>query len=104
MKSVSGAYELPFACQAYMAANHTIDACIAIGVLIKGCTMHFEYICDAVAHGLMNVQLKIERPVVFGVLTCLTTEQAIERAGGNGHNHGEDWAMVAMEMAQLKNL
>lgn len=57
------------------------DAVIAIGVLIKGSTMHFEYICDAVSHALMRVQLDSGTPVIFGVLTCLTDDQALERAG-----------------------
>jgi 6,7-dimethyl-8-ribityllumazine synthase len=79
------------------------DAVIAIGVLIKGATMHFEYICESVAHALMRVQLDTGVPVVFGVLTTLNEEQALERAGmgrvKQGHNHGEDWGSVAVEMA-----
>jgi 6,7-dimethyl-8-ribityllumazine synthase len=84
--------------------NAPFDAVIAIGVLIKGATMHFEYISDSVAHGLMKVQLETGVPVIFGVLTALTDEQALERAGigsgeNKGHNHGEDWALAAVEMA-----
>lgn len=80
------------------------DAVIAIGVLIKGSTMHFEYICESVSHGLMRVQLDAGVPVIFGVLTALTDDQALERAGigrgaTKGHNHGEDWAIAAVEMA-----
>ncbi|CAD6572704.1 MAG: hypothetical protein CYPHOPRED_004924 [Cyphobasidiales sp. Tagirdzhanova-0007] len=82
------------------------NALIAIGVLIKGSTMHFEYICDAVSHGLMRVTLDTGVPVVFGVLTCLTEEQALERAGiavqgrqGKEHNHGSDWGKAAVEMS-----
>jgi 6,7-dimethyl-8-ribityllumazine synthase len=83
--------------------NTTFDAVIAIGVLIKGSTMHFEYICDAVTHGLMKVQLESGVPVIFGVLTALTEEQALERAGlgsgeNKGHNHGLDWGSAAVEM------
>ncbi|GAM89197.1 hypothetical protein ANO11243_072340 [Dothideomycetidae sp. 11243] len=78
------------------------DAIIAIGVLIKGSTMHFEYIADAVSHGLMKVQLDKDVPVIFGVLTLLTEEQGLERAGidkgGKGHNHGEDWGSAAVEL------
>ncbi|KAI9733137.1 MAG: hypothetical protein M1834_003684 [Cirrosporium novae-zelandiae] len=75
------------------------DAIIAIGVLIKGETMHFEYIADAVSHGLMRVQLDSGVPVVFGLLTALDEEQALVRAGLNGgHNHGEDWGNVAVEL------
>lgn len=76
------------------------DALIAIGVLIKGDTMHFEYIADAVSHGLMRVQLDTGVPVVFGVLTVLNEDQARARAGitSGGHNHGEDWGLAAVEM------
>ncbi|WWC73147.1 6,7-dimethyl-8-ribityllumazine synthase [Kwoniella pini CBS 10737] len=81
------------------------DAIIPIGCLIKGSTMHFEYICDAVTHGLMKVQLETGTPVIFGVLTALNDDQALERAGigrtekGKGHNHGEDWGLAAVELA-----
>ncbi|RJE17599.1 6,7-dimethyl-8-ribityllumazine synthase [Aspergillus sclerotialis] len=83
--------------------QHTqpFDAIIAVGVLIKGKTMHFEYIADAVTHGLMRVQLDSGVPVIFGVLTVLNEEQGLERAGlgQNGmHNHGEDWGNAAVEL------
>ncbi|ORY79942.1 6,7-dimethyl-8-ribityllumazine synthase [Protomyces lactucae-debilis] len=80
------------------------DAVISIGVLIKGETMHFEYICDAVSHGLMRVQLDSRIPVIFGVLTVLTEEQALARAGvsGDKHNHGTSWGEAAVEMALAK--
>ncbi|KAJ6137643.1 6-7-dimethyl-8-ribityllumazine synthase [Penicillium samsonianum] len=78
------------------------DAIIAIGVLIKGATMHFEYIADAVSHGLMRVQLDSGVPVIFGLLTVLTEEQGLERAGlgkdSTMHNHGEDWGSAAVEL------
>lgn len=84
--------------------NRPFDAVIAIGVLIKGSTMHFEYICETVSHALMRVQLDSGVPVIFGVLTALTEDQALERAGigrgvDKGHNHGEDWGAAAVEMA-----
>jgi len=81
-----------------------LDAVIAIGVLIKGATMHFEYISEAVSSGLMRVQLDSGIPVIFGVLTALSGEQALLRAGiggensQKGHNHGEDWGAAAVEM------
>lgn len=83
----------------------SFDAIIAIGVLIKGETMHFEYISDAVSHGLMRVQLDSRVPVVFGLLTALSEEQALQRAGigsevgKRGHCHGEDWGAAAVELA-----
>lgn len=84
------------------ASKAPFDAIIAIGALIKGSTMHFEYISDAVSHGLMKVQLDKDVPVIFGLLTLLTEEQGLERAGidkaGKGHNHGEDWGAAAVEL------
>jgi 6,7-dimethyl-8-ribityllumazine synthase len=90
------------------------DAIIAIGVLIKGETMHFEYIAEAVSHGLMRVQLDLGVPLIFGLLTVLSEEQARMRAGiggqdggeargaakwgREGHNHGEDWGLAAVEL------
>lgn len=78
------------------------DAIVAIGALIKGSTMHFEYISDSVSHGLMKVQLDTGCPVVFGLLTLLTEEQGLERAGIDEghkmHNHGEDWGAAAVEL------
>lgn len=95
-----------------------LDAIIAIGVLIKGETMHFEYIASAVSQGLMRVTLDVGVPVVFGVLTVLNEDQAWARAGvsrrseggvsGGGdeqdrsHNHGTDWATAAVEMASKR--
>lgn len=81
------------------------DAVIAVGVLIKGETMHFEYIADAVTHGLMRVQLEAGVPVIFGLLTVLNEEQGLERAGlgkKGMHNHGEDWGNAAVELG-MKN-
>ncbi|GAA5833089.1 hypothetical protein JCM11251_006513 [Rhodosporidiobolus azoricus] len=77
-------------------------AAVAIGVLIKGSTQHFEYISDAVTHGLMRVQLDTGVPIIYGVLNCNTDEQALQRAGvgreTKGHNHGEDWGAAAVEL------
>jgi 6,7-dimethyl-8-ribityllumazine synthase len=82
------------------------DAIIAVGVLIKGESMHFEYIADAVSHGLMRVQLDSGVPVIFGLLTILSEEQGLARSGlpggtgkeAKGHNHGEDWGNAAVEL------
>ncbi|KAL7629198.1 lumazine synthase [Parahypoxylon ruwenzoriense] len=82
------------------ASQQPFDAIVAIGVLIKGETMHFEYISDAVSQGLMRVGLDLGIPVVFGVLTVLDEQQAKARAGvaPGGHNHGEDWGLAAVEL------
>ncbi|KAK4693290.1 6,7-dimethyl-8-ribityllumazine synthase, partial [Lecanoromycetidae sp. Uapishka_2] len=76
------------------------SAIIAIGVLIKGETMHFEYIADATSHGLMKVQLDMGVPVVFGLLTVLNEDQGKARAGlvEGTHCHGEDWGRAAVEL------
>lgn len=98
---VSGAFELPFAARK-LAHDDAVDAVVAIGVLVKGETMHFEYIAGAVAQGLMDVQLQSGTPVIFGVLTCLTERQAEDRAGMHtGANHGIEWGRTALEMAQF---
>lgn len=75
------------------ASNGAFDAIIAIGVLIKGETVHFEHIAESVSRGLMRLQLDFAVPVIFGLLTVLNEEQAKKRAGltPDGHNHGEDW-------------
>ncbi|CAD6504038.1 BgTH12-05775 [Blumeria graminis f. sp. triticale] len=109
VKSVPGSWELPIACslvERQARENFTeLDALIAIGVLIKGETMHFEYIAEAVSSGLMRVQLDSKVPVIFGLLTVLNEEQAKERAGitQGSHNHGEDWGKAAVEMGRIKS-
>lgn len=83
------------------ASKKAFDAVISIGVLIKGSTMHFEYISESCCHGLMRVGLDTGVPVILGVLTALSEEQALERCGlgksAKKHNHGEDWATAAVE-------
>lgn len=103
LESVPGSFELPTGVRLF--ADKKVDVVIAIGVLIKGSTMHFEYISEAVSHELMKVQRFINKPVIFGLLTCLTDEQAQARAGltPNGHNHGTDWGAAAVEMASKIN-
>jgi len=98
--SVPGAFELPLAAR-FLALSGTVDAIVCCGVLIKGETMHFEYIADAVAKGLMNVGMTTTTPVVLGVLTCLNEEQVKARSSGD-NNHGEDWGKTAVEMALLR--
>ncbi|KAL6947781.1 lumazine synthase [Hanseniaspora osmophila] len=104
VETVPGSYELPYASEVFMKKLHPeIDVVIPIGVLIKGSTMHFEYISESVTHALMNLQNKVKKPIIFGLLTCLTEEQAMARAGIDEgktmHNHGEDWGAAAVEMA-----
>lgn len=107
VQTVPGSYELPYGskrfCEQQAAEGTPLDVIIPIGVLIKGSTMHFEYISESVTHALMKLQDKVNTPVIFGLLTCLTEEQAMARAGIDEkktmHNHGEDWGAAAVEMA-----
>lgn len=107
IETVPGSYELPWGTKRFIdrqtSKNAPLDVVIPIGVLIKGSTMHFEYISDSVTKALMNLQEKVGIPVIFGLLTCLTEQQAMARAGidesKSMHNHGEDWGAAAVEMA-----
>mmetsp|Transcript_34845 Transcript_34845/g.71121 ORF Transcript_34845/g.71121 Transcript_34845/m.71121 type:complete len:237 (+) Transcript_34845:115-825(+) len=103
IKEVPGAYELPYAAK-LLAMSGTVDAIICAGVLIKGETLHFEYISDAVTKGIMDVNLATMTPVVYGVLNCLDEEQVVKRSSNEngGHNHGEDWGKTAVEMAIMR--
>jgi 6,7-dimethyl-8-ribityllumazine synthase len=97
---VPGAWELPPAAEELAAAGG-IDALIALGVVIRGETPHFDYICSACARGLAAVAERHRLPLGFGVLTCDTPAQAQERAGGKGGNKGWEAAQAALEMADL---
>lgn len=97
---VPGAYELPLAART-MANTRRYAAVIALGVVIRGETAHFDHICSAAAHGLMNVGLDTGVPCTFGVLTCDTREQAEARAGGAVGNAGADAADAAIVMVNL---
>ncbi|PWJ44425.1 6,7-dimethyl-8-ribityllumazine synthase [Sediminitomix flava] len=92
-----GTYELTLASQ-YMAQLDEVDAVICLGCVIQGETKHFDFICHAVAQGLTNVSLKYDKPVIFGVLTPNTMQQALDRAGGKHGNKGVEAAMAAVKM------
>ncbi len=96
-KSVPGSYELSLGAQ-WMAEQKQIDAVICLGCVIQGETPHFDYICQAVANGITNVGLKYNKPVVFGVLTTLNLQQALDRAGGKHGNKGDEAAITAIKM------
>ena len=97
---VPGAFEIPLAAR-YLAASGQHDAIVCLGCLIKGDTMHFEYIADAVSHGIMAVGADTGVPVAFGVLTTLTEEQAVARAVDGPDNKGREAALAAVEMATI---
>ena len=97
---VPGAFELPVAAQR-LAESGRFDAVICLGCLIKGDTMHFEYIADAATRGISDVGLATGVPIAFGVLTTLTDEQAEVRARPGDGNTGREAALAAVEMATL---
>ncbi|WP_297518184.1 6,7-dimethyl-8-ribityllumazine synthase [uncultured Clostridium sp.] len=97
---VPGAFEIPLIAKK-MAKSEKYDAVICLGAVIKGSTPHFDYVCSEVSKGIGNVTLQTEVPVIFGVLTTDTIEQAIERAGTKAGNKGYDAAVTAIEMANL---
>lgn len=96
-----GAFEIPQIAQ-QLALSGKYDAIICLGCIIRGETPHFEYIANAVSTGISRVALETRMPVVFGVLTTESLEQAIERAGAKGGNKGWDAAMAAIELADLR--
>merc|ERR1719450_1453930 len=89
VERVAGSYEVPCAAQVLLETKR-FDGIVCIGCLVKGETMHFEYICEAVTQGIMNLNLTYKTPVIYGILSVLTEEQAKERAGigKSGHNSG----------------
>ena len=84
-----------------MAKSRKYDAVIALGAVIRGSTSHYDYVCSEVSKGVANVSLNSDIPVMFGVLTTDTIEQAIERAGTKAGNKGADCAQGAIEMVNL---
>jgi 6,7-dimethyl-8-ribityllumazine synthase len=97
-----GAFEIPLVAKK-MAKSKNYDAVICLGAVIRGATPHFDYVSSEVTKGVASVSLETEVPVVFGVLTTDTIEQAIERAGTKAGNKGYDAAVTAIEMANLLN-
>jgi 6,7-dimethyl-8-ribityllumazine synthase len=98
--SVPGAWEIPPALEELAAAGG-IDGLVAIGVVIRGETPHFDYICAEASRGIAGVAKRHRVPVGFGLLTCDTSEQARERAGGKAGNKGWEAALAALEMVDL---
>lgn len=101
---VPGAFEIPLVAQR-LAATGEFDAVIALGAVVRGDTPHFEYVAGECARGIAKVALDFSLPVIFGVLTVDTIDQAMARAGGREGNKGYDSALAALEMVVLlKNL
>ncbi|MGV3464398.1 MAG: 6,7-dimethyl-8-ribityllumazine synthase [Heyndrickxia sp.] len=97
---VPGAFEIPLIAQK-MANSKKYDAVITLGTVIRGSTPHFDYVCNEAAKGVSNTALNSNIPVIFGILTTDSIEQAIERAGTKAGNKGWDAAVSAIEMANL---
>ena len=97
---VPGSLEIPVVAQR-MAASGDYDAVICIGAVIRGATSHYDYVCSGAASGTMSAALDTDVPVIFGVITTDTIEQAIERSGTKAGNKGADAAVAAIEMATL---
>jgi 6,7-dimethyl-8-ribityllumazine synthase len=96
-KLVPGSFELSLGAQ-WCAQDKEIDAVICLGCVIQGETRHFDFICQAVAQGLTQVSLTYNKPVIFGVLTPNTQQQALDRAGGKYGNKGDEAAITAIKM------
>ena len=97
---VPGAFEIPVAAKK-MAESKKYDAVICLGAVIRGATSHYDYVCAEVSKGIAQVSLQTGLPVMFGVLTTDTIDQAIERAGTKAGNKGYDCALGAIEMVNL---
>jgi 6,7-dimethyl-8-ribityllumazine synthase len=101
---VPGAWEIPQAAEELADPGEgkpKLDALVALGVVIRGETPHFDYICSACSRGLASIPKRHRIPVGFGILTCDTSQQAEERSGGKAGNKGWDAALAALEMADL---
>lgn len=99
---VPGAFEIPLA--AKKLAHKDYDAVICLGAVIRGDTSHYDYVCSEVSKGIANVSLESGKPIIFGVVTTDTIEQAVQRAGTKAGNKGSDAAISAIEMANLMEL
>ena len=97
---VPGAWELPAAARRLLSADR-YDALVAVGAVVRGDTPHFDYVAGEAARGLGRASAEYDRPIGFGLLTCDTMEQAMERAGGAHGNKGWDAALAALEMTDL---
>jgi 6,7-dimethyl-8-ribityllumazine synthase len=99
---VPGSFEIPLAAQ--VAFEKGFDAVVAVGLVLEGETPHFDYVCQGVTQGVMDVSLKFSLPIGFGVLMCNTLDQAIARSGrpGSVEDKGYDSAVAAIKLLQLK--
>lgn len=97
---VPGSFEIPLTAKR-MAESNTFDAVICLGAVIRGATPHFDFIAAEVTKGIASASMQVQLPIIYGVITTDTIEQAIERAGTKGGNKGWDAALTALEMVNL---
>jgi len=100
-KDVPGTFELTLGAQ-LLAENFSLDAIIVLGCVIQGETRHFDFICQGVTYGITKLNIKYDMPIVFGVLTTDSLQQAQDRAGGKHGNKGDEAAVTALKMVDLK--
>ncbi|QVY66702.1 6,7-dimethyl-8-ribityllumazine synthase [Polaribacter sp. Q13] len=101
--NVPGSFELVYGCKK-MIATQQVDAIIAIGNVIQGETKHFDFVCEGVTQGIVDLNVKHDVPVIFCVLTDNTKQQSLDRSGGKLGNKGTECAVAAIKMAALKNI
>lgn len=101
VKYVPGTFELPLGGQ-FFAEMANVDAVILLGCVIQGETRHFDYICEGVTQGTKDLNLKYNKPFIFGVLTTNDEQQALDRAGGKHGNKGDEAAVTAIKMVSLQ--
>jgi 6,7-dimethyl-8-ribityllumazine synthase len=102
VKYVPGSFELPLGAQ-FFAEHDNVDAIIILGCVIQGETRHFDFICQGVTQGIMDLNLKYDKPFIFGLLTTENQQQALDRSGGKHGNKGDEAAVAAIKMVHLKN-
>lgn len=102
LSHVPGSFELTLGAQ-YMAEYTDSDAIIILGCVIQGETRHFDFICDGVTQGITSLNIKYNKPFIFGLLTTNNQQQALDRAGGKHGNKGDEAAVTAIKMLALKN-
>lgn len=102
LRHVPGSFELTLGAQ-YIAEYANVDAIIILGCVIQGETRHFDFICQGVTQGITNLNLKFNKPFIFGLLTVDNQKQALDRAGGRLGNKGDEAAVTAIKMLALRN-
>jgi 6,7-dimethyl-8-ribityllumazine synthase len=100
--NVPGSFELIYGCKKMAESYDMLDAIIAIGSVIEGETKHFDYVCQAVSQGIKDLNVQMDIPVIFCVLTDQNMQQSIDRSGGKHGNKGAEAAVAAIKMAQLR--